>query len=355
MLLFLQALAFGQDSAAVAGMQKGTPQNDRVKAEVSRLLESTANRDQAWAAYLIGKYELREVAAQIHPLLNPELNGQEDEVRFVHLAALDSLIQLGMTVPSDKLMPLYNKFPNEVLILLAKAPNENQQALLSIAQQAQRQAYWMAACNLLAESKARGFAAWLIKELKIEVRITVLDHEDGGTGTGIGCGMIGIDASVPVPDGFPPTALYFLKESPERGAVVVAPGHNPIYYKRTVSDRRIIADASFKSCNKNHYNHLEYLAALLNTTADELKLEAYPSHSITWQGAEKYQRKMAQIQQQVKASYEQVIQRLLEKNLLTDSEADGLAPMVVVTIEDLRKNPSVPLPAIPGVVKSERQ
>lgn len=352
LIIFLPAVAFGQNNTAVAGMQKGTPENDLVKAEVGQLLASTANRDQAWAAYLIGKYELKEMASQLYPLLNPQLNGPQNEIGFVHRAALDTLIQLGVTVPGDKLMPLYNKCPNEVVILLARAPQENQQAILSIAQQAQGQVYWLAACNLLTESKAPGFAAWLIKELKIDVQITVSDDKNDEGGTGGESGTFGIGATLTEIDGFPPTALYILEENAERGMVIAASGLHPIYYRRTVGDKSVIA--RIREGDKDSYR-LEYLAALLDTTVDDLEIKAHPRYSIIWQDAESYQRQVEQIRQQVKEGYERLIQRLLAKNRLTNSEVDGLAPTVVVTVEDLRKDPSVPLPAIPGVVKRERQ
>ncbi len=298
LILLLQATAFGQDSPAVAGMQKGTPQNDRVKSEVSRLLESTVNRDRAWAAYLIGKYDLKEMAAQLYPLLNPELSGQQDEIEFVHRAALDSLIQLGVTPPGDKLMPLYNKLPDEVLILFARAPYENQQALLPIAQQSKRTIYWLAACNLLAGTKAPGFAAGLIKEMKIEVRITVSDPRNGGIGMSIGSGGFSAgDGIFSVPDGFPPTAVYSLKKYASYGEIVATPGPHQIYYERHVAQPGVsgqIGVGSVDDTSSRDPYRLEYLAALLKTTVEDLKVELSPFHLITWQGSDKYRREIEQ-------------------------------------------------------------
>ena len=359
LILFLRALAFGQDSTAVAEMQKSTPQNERVKAEVSRLLESTANRDQAWAAYLIGKNELKELAPQIYPLLNPKLNGQQHEIGYVHRAALDSLIQLGVTVPADKLTPLYDKFPDEVLILLARSPSENQQALLSIAQQSQHQVHWLAACNLLTETRAPGFAAWLMKELKIEIRIAVFDPRDIGKGMGgIGGGVSVGDGVFGVPNGFPPTAIYRLTEYAKHGLVVAAPGLHTIYYERRVVQPGLAGQVGVSVTDRHGDRddyRLEYLATLLKTKTEDLKFELRKWQSIFWRSPNQYQREVAQTRQQVQEQYQQLIKRLLENNLLTGAEAHDLTPTLVVTVTDFRANPSVQLPNIPGVTKSERQ
>jgi hypothetical protein len=85
------------------------------KEKVSRLINSAYNRDRAWAAYLIGQYELKEFAPALIDLLDSVPPDPPWEITLIQLAALDSLIRLRMDVPSDMIMPLYKSFPNQVL------------------------------------------------------------------------------------------------------------------------------------------------------------------------------------------------------------------------------------------------
>src|SRR5262249_51767240 len=122
-----------------------------VKTRVGQLIQSASNGDRAWAAYLIGEYGLKEFAPALIELLNSNPLGPEWETVYVHRAVLDSLIRLRISALSDSLMPLYERFPDEALIILARSPSENSEALLSIAEQPGREVCWVAACNLLAE------------------------------------------------------------------------------------------------------------------------------------------------------------------------------------------------------------
>jgi hypothetical protein len=218
----------------VDSQQFNTIQRVEVKNRIERLIQSASTGDRAWAAYLIGEYKFKDFAPALIELLNPNSPGPDWETGFVYRAVLDGLIKLGVSAPSDSLTPLYNRFPDETLITMARSPSEHSEALLFIAEQPGREVCWVAACNLLAESKAPGFAAFLLKSLKIKVEIGVYDEEkrtgivDGASSLCAGGGMF------QVPDGFPPTALYQLTDAPRRDAVVVAPGAHPVFYVRQV-------------------------------------------------------------------------------------------------------------------------
>src|SRR5262249_34662501 len=206
-----------------------------VKNRIDQLIQSNSNKDRAWAAYVIGEYDLKELSPALIELLNPNQRDPEWETEFVYRAALDSIIRLRVSAPSDSLLPLYKRFPDETLIILARSPSENGEALLSIAEQPGREVCWVAACNLLAESKAPGFAAFLLKSVKIKVEIAVFERGNVGYGYGGGIGGSSVGCGVfQVPDGFPPTARYQLIQEPERDAVVVAPGAHPVFYERQV-------------------------------------------------------------------------------------------------------------------------
>src|SRR5215510_1872298 len=89
-----------------------------VKNKVERLIQSTSTRDRAWAAYFIGEYGLKDFAPALIELLNPNSLEPDWETGYVYRAVLDSLIRLRISVPADKVMPLYKSFSDETLIIL---------------------------------------------------------------------------------------------------------------------------------------------------------------------------------------------------------------------------------------------
>src|SRR5262245_33931613 len=290
------------------------------KEKVSRLIGSASNRDRAWAAYLIGQYELKEYAPALIDLLDSTPLDPPAENAFVRLATLDSLIRLRMNVPSDRVMPLYKSFPDQVLIILAMSVVESRDALLSVAQEPGREVCWVAAFNLLTESKAPGLAAVLLKDVKIKIDIAVSEGNKGYVSGGLwSCVSDGVWMT---PDGFPPTALYKLIDTPKRDAVVIAPGAHPVFYERQTVEPSVSNQRGFgavdNGVDRDRYR-LEYLAALLDQHIEELRLREKYYHSFTWAGAERYIREVARIREGVIKDSDELKKRLVEKGLLSDS------------------------------------
>src|SRR5215510_13450519 len=165
--------SYQEPAPAVEPQQLNTIHRVEVKNRIGQLIQSASTRDRAWAAYLIGEYGLKEFAPALIELLNPNQLDPDWETAFLYSAVLDSIIRLRVSAPSDSLLPLYKRFPDETLIILARSPSENGEALLSIAEQPGREVCWVAACNLLAENKAPGFAAFLFKNVKIKIEIAI--------------------------------------------------------------------------------------------------------------------------------------------------------------------------------------
>src|SRR5215216_6348077 len=115
LLIFsVSAAALGQSRASVDASSPQDSQIAEVKTEVASLLATGEGRDRAWAAYLIGKHELREYLPSLIELLAPTSLTSSKEY-LVDRAALDTLIQLQAQVPADVLMPLYDLFTDEVI------------------------------------------------------------------------------------------------------------------------------------------------------------------------------------------------------------------------------------------------
>jgi len=351
--LFIILPLHQERTPAVEHQQLKAIHRAEVKNRVDQLIQSTSNKDRAWAAYLIGEYDLKEFAPALIELLNPNQRAPEWETDFVYRAVLDSLIRLRISAPTDRLMPFYKSFPYETLIILARSPSENGEALLSIAEQPESTVCWVAACNLLAESKAPGFATFLLKSVKIKVEVAVSEkgydpYGSGVSGGSVACGVF------QVPDSFPPTARYQLIQEPERDAVVVAPGPHPVFYERKViepdvTNQRWMSHADH-SVQRDRYC-IEYLAALLGQSADELGLRETYSKFIAWSGIERYKVDVISFRELVIGNFERLKKRCIERNLLSESEAEALRPNLIITVRDLRENKTPRLPEISGVTQ----
>jgi hypothetical protein len=360
LLVVLSVHAFGQDDlSGTASTKPGAIPNEQIRSEVDRLFNSSLVKDQAWATYLSGKYGLKEYIPEIFDLLQRSSSrAQENDILLCHIA-FDSLIQLDAKIPADDLLPLYQHFPDAVTILLAKTPKENQQAFLAIIkqvkpQEANRQ-YWLAACNLLAEAEAKGFAAYLLNEMTINLSISVTDNSGaggtGGYGSSIGCGF----GSYAIPDEYPPMAVYWLLDKAKTGAVVVAPGKHTIYYEREAVEaekyRRIPAGRSHYGWQKNEYL-LDYFITLLKTTAEGLQFTNNASRWLEWKNVSHYKQMVAIFRSEIERGYAELKSRLIERELLSTAESEGLKPKITMRIFDYRGDKKIKLPEIPGEVKS---
>lgn len=347
-LLFCVALFLGT-SLSAAGQEAGDAQtfSKAADAEAVRLLKSEGNRERAWGAYLAGAHELDEHAPLLIGLLeDPRLAAGGWEESIVLQAGLDALIRLDAKVPAEVLRALPQGFADEVVILLAKSPEENQAALLEIFagldDSAHVGARWLAAGNLLAGVKARGFAARLLGALKVEADVAVLDADiSHGLGRGYGGGGCGCGGSYGPNTGFPPVSYYGLTGEAARGAAVVAPGKRPVFYQRANSPSR---NGCYTLPPPADVVRVEYLAALLDTTESGLGFEASPSFTIICKDTKQCRRELAGVRGRIEQAYAAVVGRLIEQSLLDGVGDVPAAPPMTFTLYDERRRKTFPLP-----------
>lgn len=321
--------------------------------EAARLLRSRVNSERAWGAYLAGAYGLKENAPLVVELLeDPDGAAGDWEEAQVRRAALDCLIRLDAEVPAEKLLALYPHAPDEVVILLARTPGQNAAALLSLFTEETPGARWVAVANLLAEARARGFAARLLAGLKIQATVYVYDREAArgyGGGHGHGCG--GTRHFEPAPVGFPPAGRYELNTSGVRGSVVLTGRRHTVYYVRTGPES---GQAYYSDCGnevKRDAYRVEYLADLLGTAEEEVGLEARPFHEVVCREARECRRKLAALRDETARTYAVVLERLSAAGLLDPAEAAELKPDLTFTLYDERDGRTSPLPATMSGVK----
>jgi hypothetical protein len=310
---------------------------------IRELLYSPEIKNQAWAAYLAQEYGLVEFIPQLEILLRPVSREAtmssriENEQSVLNRIVLGSLIQLDASVTSGDLMPFYEAFPDEVIILMSKSPKEHEAALLSMIRKEMTQDRWLATCNLLATARAPGFAGQLLSEIKIILSVTVEDPNRGpGVGAGWGGGM-SVCGAYWAPPGFPPWFQYRFTTFPQRGDVAFAPGPHTVYYRRQMG-----SGFSDSKVDRDPYRR-EYLAYLLGRELSSFTFNPRAYDTILWKGPEDFTRDFALLWESKKNMFQMLVHDLRERDLLSDEEAESLKPNISFQIHDEREDKSVPL------------
>jgi len=352
--LALFFLAQNQPPTTAAGLPRGPQQqqlepNPELIARVSGLLDSASGPDRAWGAYLAQKNGLKQFTPNLIDALKALADDESPDAWLATSAVIDSLLQLEADIPAGVIMSLNQRYTGEKVIMLARNPLANKDALLEV-MRSNTGVAWRAAGNLLAAAKAPGLAALLLKDLRLSVTVLVVDpHSGGGVGSGNSvCGLSGL-AMIAVPQEYPPIGLYGLAESPSRGFVVLAPGPRTVYYSRTVVSpgTRAPGPSSAPLYGRNEAI-IEYLVILLAIPPGELGLKTEETYSEEWKGAAALTERLIQIRAQVTAKYQSVAARLIDAGLLTEPEWAELGPRIEIHLTDFRSNKSAPLPGSAG-------
>jgi hypothetical protein len=347
-LFFLCGGIFMQGQVAQSPIPRNNPVEVQESQTVLTLLNSLETKEHAWAAYLAEKYRLVELIPQLKNLLRPvssfaaNYSTTESEQQYLNRIVLGALIQLDASLTSNELMAYYEEFPDEVIILMAKSPKEHENALLSMIREKMPEDRWLAACNLLAKAQAPGFAAQLLREIKIVVSVTVVDQQNYGPGVGVGWGVGsgGGDGGYSAPRGFPPWFQYGLTTYPLRGDVVVAPGPHTVYY------RRHFGWSTYNTQNDRDQYRREYLALLVGQDLRLFNFDTRVYRTIQWTGADEFTRQVGNLGERERIIFRTLVNDLLQKGLLSEEEATALKPNISIVVQDMRKDKSISLPVL---------
>ncbi len=275
--------AFAQQSEPFAATER------EISAEAAQLMQSPGYREKAWGAYLSGKYRLQDQSTALvsqlaawHELAANTLRGDTPEYAAIQ-ATLDALIQLGHPVDPANLMSFQRQWPVEVLILLAQDPPGSREALLTMARTTERDpvgTIWVAAHNLLVESRSAGIAALILSEVNVShvFRVTLGSRLRPGERSVHGAGAVCFGPWELAP-GFPPFNVDELVFLPQTGDVIAAPGMHPVYYHRALPNG--LRGGAFVPLDHQEYC-LEYLAALSYLSLNTIKQALAPATHIRW-------------------------------------------------------------------------
>jgi hypothetical protein len=326
------------------------------KEHIQHLLDSNSPNEQAWGAYWAAKYGMADFAPKLIRLIDPPQSRNQTELLFRDLAMFDNLIKLNASVSSERLLPLYDRYPDQVLILLAKSPKENSEALLEIARKEYGGIYRATACNLLEKAKAPGFAVYLLNRVFIHATILVVSKGAGAArivdpvrSWGIGKHDNGPFVSLDLP----PIDNYRLTQAANETSLIVAPGIIPIYYKKHVCHPgprfpEIGINANDDADRQASLSPIDYLTDMTKAAASiRMPDRTYYSRTIQWESDRQFSDELNSFCTELHAPYKSVLKHLLTTGWLTESEAQKAIINVQVEAEDLRDRPPA-MTAIPS-------
>ena len=291
-------------------------------------LESPDSREQAWGAWFAGQGKVKEAA----PLL--QLVAEKADGHLLD-AALDALIQLEAKLSPALILKIYEKRKTQALVLLSKLGPEGNRPLLDLGARANGPEL-LAIANMLLERRAPGTAALLLKNLKIEASLTILDEASaehpGEVMLGTPTFLIAGDRAA----GYPPLAYYWLTDEPRGGDIVLATGPRNIFYQRVLSSPGFTPEVSAFGVNFDQKDRLRYIAALAGHDFP-MPLNPDQLRSTIRRGKGAPDADIREYRQEIFRRYSLLIRMLVERKLLTQEEATSLAePTIKLDVRDLR-------------------
>jgi hypothetical protein len=309
------------------------------------LLNSPEPAKRAWGAYLVGQNDLSEVEPRLRQLLDHMSEYGENEIRSV----LDAEIRLGTKLPPEIVKMIYVRYPVEATLLFSRSPGEYADIILPLFEKEQIRIRWLALGDLLSEAKSPGFAKLLMRQMQlIDLTVSVVDPHWGGGGYGGSCGHGGLE--VKVPEDFPPVAFYELSDRPERGSLVLAPRPRPVYALRKLiapGERASVDNGKCvilpQSADPVPYRQ-EFLSSMLDVYLGEIKFDT--RIDVEWSNSKQFSKKVETYCQNILNKYERLKSLLLDKKLISPSDAKAMEAHLFLRFADFRKNKTHPIPEI---------
>jgi len=304
--------------------------------EIRALLQSSELPDQVWGAWLASQSK----AVELVPLLQRVADAHpatalwpEPAVRDV---ALDALVQLHAQVPAAWARSFHTQYPAQSLILLSRAADADEE-LADLARTGQGFA-WFGAANLLVARRSPRLAAVLLRDLEIVVTVAVSTDGSRGIGSAGGLSVSVACGGAGLLPGFPPVAWYAYSGSASAEAVMLADGPTPVYYRRKVSaPGELTGGCSPDRGDPTAADRLSYVAALFGESPGGLPVRASESRAVAWRGQAALDAAVADIRADIQGRFRQMLARLVERTLLSPTEAVDLAvPRLTIAIRDLR-------------------
>lgn len=220
----------------------------------------------------------------------------------------------------------------------------------------------MTACNLLETAKAPGFAAFLLKEVRIEIEFFVKEKgSDVARTVDPGSGR---SKSYKKSDSFvsldlPPINNYRLTQIRNETSSIIAPGKVTICYKKEAchpgSGTPKIGKYSERSEDEDLSmilrKPIDYLEDLIDSSTVYMPRTKY-LFTVDWENSQQYVKEIDRICKEVHSPFKSILNNLLNAGWLTKSEANDNGFNVRVELYDFRGDfwgkKLVSLPSVPS-------
>lgn len=339
--------------AGPAFCQSSATPSPRECARAGDRLQSESLREKAWGAHLAAACHILTLAPEIGAQLDrlhPEMLARfvwDSEPFWVGHAMLDALIQLRAPLEAPILASIAKGYPAEATILMLQNRVANESLLAAVRMAPVRGYEWVAAGNALAALRAPGFAASLLREVRLTHRVRVSDAGEDIPPSTAGSSLSAL-ASARVPPGFPPVAMYMLTAERKPDAELVSDGRTPIYARRVVIEpgvqRTLATGAEYcPQCVR-----VGYLAELARISYDEAYRAIEPHTGVRWSNSRQVDAAISRALALQKSRLRQLVERMVSAGAL-DRAGQAIALQIEILIDDQRSDRSAALPTYPAV------
>jgi hypothetical protein len=334
-----------------AGQTSQTPGFSRPlepNAAIVKLLQSNDPREQAWGAWYAGRDHLTQFVPLLQQLVTQHVSGLSlSEIAAVDVA-LDALIQMRQGLPSSALRSVFERRPEQALILAGFATRDDGEVdeLLFEVLRANDYDRWFAAANVLLQRRTFGLASAIINNLRLTVHVHVTSDNSltGGSGSGSGGAMgVGCGGRGAAP-GLPPWANYRLGTSAQPGLVVMSTGPIPVYYQRIVAPA-----GSTPSANSVHRagptadDRLRYLAWLAGRSNGDLPVRGIDTREIRLDVSASLDPALEGVRADILSRWSLLAQALVRTSALSKESAAAELPALDFVVHDWRQSGASPL------------
>jgi hypothetical protein len=304
--------------------------------EVETQLLSEEPSQRAWGArnaISIKNPALNATLLRVAAECGPISSGQVDK-RDAMAAVLDALIQLNVTVPEKTLGNLVFDFPINVAILLSRLPPEESKALnLKLFRNPPVQDLQAVSAALLARNPPSGFAAELLRDIRIEADVLVLSPGTNGGSGSHSSGDCGPDFPEKPRTGWPEFGIYYLSET-DAGIPVVSTSYT-IYARRLITTH-YTAHPGCKGIGLSPEGRRRLIAYMLNLDPETMKFQLKASKTITFQSNAQFQSELNSYIAELRGQSRAIAIALAAKGLMTKAEEDEAIPELQLRLIDIR-------------------
>lgn len=317
-------------------------------------LHSPDPRLQAWGAHFVLTQNRTQLLPEVESLAQHSIaSTHQTNLTRPILAELDTILQLNGSLPTDTL-EILTVASNQRLILLSRlTPQEANPLLLHLYQAGEaannNSLETRITAQMLAQHPPAGFAATLLKAIKINAQINVHDPD---TGFGFGSSSCGSGVATGAsPSNWPPIGSYQFHDPPRDNKPIPSewmlflPAPDPVYLERRVN-LAYLGDQRSGLFGLTDAIRSHIVGTLLGGSPLAPFPEVQPTLDITFHDRDSYYTAVTQFIEGHQQNFAQVISKLTQRGLMTEEERQAAKLRITLTLHDFRRPPAPDLPNI---------